>query len=255
MADAKISALTAAGSFLLADELAVNEAGASKKVTGTQMQTGLFTAPTFAAGSASASSWPKRTNGTLLTSPEANAIENDGTAWYKTLDTTSGRSQECNQHIFRLAADQSTVGTTIADFFTSTSSFPTVTNGIYEINYYLWYLKSTAGTLIFTVTNTQTYTNLVGRLLQSPAAGMGTSAALFQCGIDVVTAAAAAFPATASLTTAVEHCTHIRVIAECATAGNIRLRVTNSAGTVTARRGCYYTARRLFAGNVGTFVA
>ncbi len=37
MADSKITNLTAAGSFLLADELPVNEAGADKKVTGTQM--------------------------------------------------------------------------------------------------------------------------------------------------------------------------------------------------------------------------
>jgi hypothetical protein len=39
VADTKISALTAAASFLLADELPVNEAGTSKKVTGLQMQT------------------------------------------------------------------------------------------------------------------------------------------------------------------------------------------------------------------------
>jgi hypothetical protein len=37
MADTKISALTAAGSALAADEFAVNEAGTSKKVTGTQL--------------------------------------------------------------------------------------------------------------------------------------------------------------------------------------------------------------------------
>ena len=41
MATVKVSALTTAGSFLLADELPVNEAGTSKKVTGTQLQTAL----------------------------------------------------------------------------------------------------------------------------------------------------------------------------------------------------------------------
>jgi hypothetical protein len=66
---------------------------------------------------------------------------------------------------------------------------------------------------------------------------------------------AAALPASASLTTATQQFTLIRAIAECATAGNIRLSVTCSAGTVTPRRGCYYTARRVFAGNVGTFAA
>ena len=38
MPDAKISALAAAASYLLADELPVNEAGTTKKVTGTQLQ-------------------------------------------------------------------------------------------------------------------------------------------------------------------------------------------------------------------------
>lgn len=41
MADTKISALTAAASFLDADELMVNEAGAEKKVSGTQLKTWL----------------------------------------------------------------------------------------------------------------------------------------------------------------------------------------------------------------------
>ena len=41
MADTKISALTAAGSFLLADILPVDEAGTTKGATGTQIQTAL----------------------------------------------------------------------------------------------------------------------------------------------------------------------------------------------------------------------
>ena len=53
MADTKISALTAAASALAADELAVNEAGNSKKVTIAQIRTLLATptAPTFVAAS------------------------------------------------------------------------------------------------------------------------------------------------------------------------------------------------------------
>lgn len=58
MADTKISALTAAGSALGADELAANEAGTSKKVTLTQVKTfvNAVAAPTFVAASAEFSS-------------------------------------------------------------------------------------------------------------------------------------------------------------------------------------------------------
>lgn len=44
MADTKISDLSAAASALGADEVAVNEAGTSKKVTVTQLQTFVLTA-------------------------------------------------------------------------------------------------------------------------------------------------------------------------------------------------------------------
>jgi len=47
MADTKISALTAAASFLDADELVVNEAGTSKKVTGVQMRSQLYAPGSF----------------------------------------------------------------------------------------------------------------------------------------------------------------------------------------------------------------
>src|SRR5262245_51249647 len=95
MADTKISALTAASAAAAANELAINEAGASKKVTAAQLKTFVNTANIFAAGSASANSWPKLTAGTLLTAPEDGAIEFDGDCMYGTTDAD-------NRGVFRL---------------------------------------------------------------------------------------------------------------------------------------------------------
>lgn len=75
MADTKISALAAAGAAADANELAINEAGTSKKLTAALLKTYVNTAPLFAAGTASAGTWPKLTTGTLLTTPEDGAIE------------------------------------------------------------------------------------------------------------------------------------------------------------------------------------
>lgn len=255
MADTKISALPAVSAPASTDAFAVNQGGTSKQEALSQIKTFILTAPVFAAGSASAASWPKQTSGTLLTTPEAGAFEYDGTAAYETLDTTSGRGQLDLQQIFRLTANGGALGPTIADYFGTNSAFPTVLNAVYELTYYLWYLKTTAGTVTYTLTNTQTYTNLVARYDQAPTAGIAANGALTGAGIVTTTTAAAALPATASLTTAVNHACIIRALAECGTAGNIRLRVTSSSGTLTPLRGSYYTARRLFAGNVGTFVA
>ena len=196
----------------------------------------------------------KITTGAVKTSGQAvGDVEFDGTAFYHTIDLTSGRQMDSMQSIYRITADLATRGGTIADYFDASSAFPTVTNGVYLLNYYLWFLKNTAGTFTFTLTNTQAYTNLVGRLIVSDDLAVG--AAGTTTGLVTTTTAAAAFPVTGTLADTKNHFIHVIALAECGTAGNIRPRVTVSAGTVTPLRGSYYTAQRLFAGNVGTFAA
>jgi len=237
-----------------ADLLEIEQGGVTKNVTYAIVKDYIETAPVFAAGSASAGSKPKLTAGTLLTVVEAGALEFDGTAFFNSIDTTNGRRQTCDQQIFRLVANGAAIGPGIADYFGATSALPTVTNGVYELTYHLRYLKTTAGTVTYTITNTQSYTNITAHWMQTAVGGIGATGTTGGAAIQGVTSAAAALPATGSLTTAVSHSAFIRVVAECGTAGNIRLRVTSSAGTITPQRGSYYTARRLFAGNVGTFV-
>ena len=82
MADTKVSALTAVTTPAGTDEFPVNQAGTSKKMTLNQVDTFVTTAPVFAAGSASANTWPKMTSGTVLTTPEAGALEYDGSLFY-----------------------------------------------------------------------------------------------------------------------------------------------------------------------------
>lgn len=195
------------------------------------------------------------TAGVLLTAPIEGGNEFDGAAFYQTIDTVSGRAQTPNQQIFRLAANGAAIGPAIADYFGANSALPYALSGVYEIIYYLFYTKTTAGTVTYTLTNTQAYTNLSASYQQSAVGGIAAAAAPNMAAIVNATAAASALPATGSLTTAVNHTAIIRVIAVMGTAGNIRLRVTSSAGTITPLRGSYYVARRLSAGNVGTFVA
>lgn len=156
---------------------------------------------------------------------------------------------------FMLTADGSALGPTIADFFGANSSLPTITNGIYELTFYCSFLKTTAGTVQWTITNTQSYTNLIANEILSNAAGIGAAANSATAGIVSNTTAAIALPATNSLTTAVNHTHQIKAIVEAGTAGNIRLRVTSSAGTVTPLRDSFYTAQLFPSATLGTFVA
>ena len=160
---------------------------------------------------------------------------------YNSSDRLNGLVHVPGFNIFRLAANGAAIGAGIADYFGASSAFPTELNGRYEIIYYVYYLKTTAGTVVYTLTNTQTYTNIAAWYQQAPAAGIATNAAMTAAGIVTTTAAAAALPATASLSSAVNHAAVIYAIAEVGTAGNIRLRATESAGTITPLRGSLAT--------------
>ena len=86
MADTKISAATNNGAVASTDELATNKAGASNRTAASAIKTFVTNAPVFAAGTASANTWPKFTSGTVLTTPEVGVIELDTTNFYGTTD-------------------------------------------------------------------------------------------------------------------------------------------------------------------------
>ncbi len=174
---------------------------------------------------------------------------------YKSTDDASGLTCLGEYNIFRLVANGAALGPTIADFFGATSSIQIAASGVYYLEYFIYYLKTTAGTVTYTITNTATVTNMVASYLQSPVAGIGTNASPTYGGIVTSTTATAALSATASLTTAVNHWAYIYCLFENNTSTNVRLRITSSAGTATPLRGSYYTCRRLSTSNVGTFVA
>lgn len=183
------------------------------------------------------------------------SIYDDGIQLYRSSDALAGVAMAGVQTIFKLTADGAAIGAGIADFFGASSSFPTETSGIYLLYYNLYFLKSTAGTIVWTITNTQQYTNIVAAWYQSVITGMEVTGATGTAAILGTTTAAAALPITGSCSDAKNHHTEILALAECDVAGNIRLRATESAGTITPRRGSYYTVTRIPAGNVGTFVA
>lgn len=86
MADTKISAATNNPTVASTDEFATNKAGASNRTPASAVKTFVNNAPVFAAGSASAGTWPVFTSGTVLTTAEAGAVELDSNCFYGTTD-------------------------------------------------------------------------------------------------------------------------------------------------------------------------
>lgn len=157
---------------------------------------------------------------------------------------------------FELSSDGSAISTT-ADLFGANSAIATLANTRYEFEVEVWYQRSAnAGTTTFTLTNSQNYTRLNAQLWSSPAAGMASNAtSLNTSGIEGVTTAAAALPATASQTTGTAQMATIKGTFTTGTAGTWRVQIATSAGTVTPQAGSKFKVRRFAAGNVGGFVA
>jgi hypothetical protein len=140
VADTKISGLTAATSVDATDEVAINDtatagvSGSSKRATAQMIKTFVNTAPLFAAGSATASSWPVWTAGTLLTTPEVGAVELDANCFYMTTDA-GNRGVVPVRHIIRADATRtfSSVTTSQAIFTSPANGRLTLETGTYIV--------------------------------------------------------------------------------------------------------------------------
>ena len=156
---------------------------------------------------------------------------------------------------FRLTADLTAFGPAIGDYFGANSALETALDGIYELTYYLWFVKTGGSTMVYTITNSQTYAHLNAAWVGTIVGGIAATGNTPGNGLAGVTTAAAAFPATGTIAGSATHHVIVRALAVCSAAGNIRLRVTPGTGTITPLKGSYYTARQLDPANVGTFVA
>lgn len=161
-------------------------------------------------------------------------------------------------HIFRLDSAGSAIGPTIANFFGANSALQLNTSSLYFIEAELYFTKTTAGTVTVTLTSSAAPQNVNGILQTGAIAGGTAVGAANQIALFNSTSTAAAFGATGSLTTGVNHAMRIRMTysSNASTAPNIRFNVTSSAGTVTPLAGSYYRVTRMQnAISVGTFVA
>lgn len=217
----------------------------------------LLTSPSLAAGVATANRSPlKYTAGTNLTTVEAGAKEYDGVVFFATPNTTSGRAYQPSTHIFRLAANGAAIGPAIANFFGANSAINLVASGFYEIEAHCYFLKTTADIVTVTVTTSVAPLNLNGVIQTGEITGDTATGAAQQIALFNSTATGAAFGATGTLTTGVNHYMKISLIVDAAASNsNLRIDFTSGSGTVTPLRGSYYKTTRLPTANTGLFAA
>lgn len=196
-------------------------------------------------------------NGTLMTTPDGGTMEFDGNVLSFTNDNTSLRGFVPATQLFRLTANGAAIGPAIANYFGTNSAASVAAASTYELEAYCYFTKTTAGTVTITLTSSQTPVNINGYVQSGAIAGGTATGAANQISLFASASTAAAFGASGSLTTGVNHAFIVRAIIEtnATTAGNIRINFTQSAGTVTPLRGSYYKVTKLPPGNSGNFVA
>jgi hypothetical protein len=191
------------------------------------------------------------TAGTNLTTALAGAIEYDGTHFYSTPTTTSGRGQVPAFQTFRLTTNGTATTTTIADFFGATSAINLAATSVYDIEFFAYLQKNTAGTLVWTLTASSAPTLINGMHSAGPITGIaaGTPTTLYTGSRGATTAA---FGATGSISINAFMAYQFKVQVVTNLATTFKLQVTNSAGTVTPQAGSFYTVRQV-SGTTGSF--
>lgn len=131
-------------------------------------------------------------------------------------------------------------------FFGANSDIPLDANSRYEITFDVYYSKTTATTVIYALSGTTTFANAVANYIQQPAAGIAANGAVTGAGVVAQTAALIPLPATASLTTGVNHYATIKAFIETSAAVRLNLTAWNgAAGTITPLRGSYWKEKKL----------
>lgn len=196
------------------------------------------------------------TSGTNLTSAAIGAVEFDGVQDYFTIDTTSGRGARSIEQYFHLTSAGSTIST-IANYFGSTSNIALVANGYYIIDIVCYFLKSTAGTVTWTFTNSSAPTSQNIDTAFSPIAGIvtGTPTATTLLGNIYNDSTAAKTIVSGTLADAVNHYAKFRIYLQNGSGTNLKIQATASAGTLTPGINSYWFCRRISPNNIGTFAA
>lgn len=211
--------------------------------------TGIITAGGYVASQGTSTVAPIQlaSTGALLTgNGTLGAIEYDGQNYYATGVTTTGRGFIPTVNSFRLTANKNTQspGTGSTNYF-DPGLIPLTGNGVYEIDFDLYFTKGTTGITTFTLSTPIAPTNISAVLTATPATGVSTNTPAAPQLVSVVGGATTSTSLALTLN-AVTHYTKLSVLVENGTnnTNTLTLNTTNT-GTITPLRGSRWKATLL----------
>jgi len=190
------------------------------------------------------------TSGTNLTTPVAGAHEYNGSSFFKTIDTTSGRGLSAVSQ-FILGGDVSGISTSYPVFPSRTLSL--VSGALYEYEAEVYLLKSSSGSLTWSFSFSTSPGYMHAHYVGHPTTGIAAVGSATTAGIVNATGTTISLPNTGTLSSSTNNHYKVKAIISVASATTIALNVAANLGTVSVLAGSSAKITRLPITSVGTF--
>jgi hypothetical protein len=189
--------------------------------------------------------------GTNLTTAAAGAFEFNGSSYFQTIDTTSGRGVVPVSQ-FAYSSSGSVISSLAPVFSSQTLSLVSGALYEYEAEVYL-YKSSSSGTLTWAFFFSNTPGFLHGHYVGHPTSGLATVGSATTAGVVNATGPTISLPTTGSLTALSYNHYRIKAIMSISSATTMTLELASNTGTVDVISGSYAKITRLPTSSVGTF--
>jgi hypothetical protein len=193
----------------------------------------------------------KFTSGTNLTTPVAGAVEYNGSSYFQTIDTTSGRGVLPVSQFIYLSSYNNTISNLSPVFPSSTVSL--VSGALYEYEAEVYLSKNSSGTLTWAFYFPTSPGFLNAYYVGQPTGGLYTVGSATTAGLQSATGGTIALPNTGTLSSSTYNHYRIKAIFSTPSATTVSLQISSNTGTVDIVPGSYAKITRLPISSVGTF--
>ena len=193
----------------------------------------------------------KFTSGANLTTPVAGAVEYNGSSFFQTVDTTSGRGVVPVSQFIYLSSDNNYISSSYPVFPSSTLSL--VSGGLYEYEAEIYvYRIVSSGTLTWSFIFSSTPGFMHAYYVGHPSTGMATVGSATTAGVVNSTGTTISLPNTGTLSSGTYNHYRIKALISVSSATTVSLQVASNAGYVSVIAGSYAKITRLPTSSVGT---
>jgi hypothetical protein len=194
------------------------------------------------------------TSGANLTTPVAGAYEYNGSSFFQTIDTTSGRGLSAVSQ-FILGVSNSGITTSYPAIIATGGGYrlSLVSGALYEYEAEVYLSKSTSGTLTWSFSFSTTPGYMHAHYVGQPTAGIASVGSATTAGIVNATGTTISLPNTGTLSSGTDNHYKIKALISTSSATVMNLNVAANAGTVSIIAGSSAKITRLPTTSVGTF--